>query len=59
MAHELHASANDPILAKDASTKDDDWFEITDPRSKISKRRREASKQKPLSSNKSNMLSLR
>jgi len=31
-----------PIVAKDASTKDDDWFDIYDPRNPINKRRREA-----------------
>jgi len=30
-----------PILAKDASSKDDDWFDIYDPRNPINKRRRE------------------
>lgn len=29
-----------PVLAKDASTKDDDWFEIYDPRNPVNKRRR-------------------
>merc|ERR1719474_123576 len=28
-------------LAKDANTKDDEWFDIFDPRNKINKRRRE------------------
>lgn len=32
------------VLAKDANVKDDDWFEITDPRNKLNKRRRETSK---------------
>uniref|UniRef100_A0A1B6DD77 PPIase cyclophilin-type domain-containing protein n=1 Tax=Clastoptera arizonana TaxID=38151 RepID=A0A1B6DD77_9HEMI len=45
LAHKLHFEDNSPVLAKDASTKDDDWFEITDPRNAINKRRREASKQ--------------
>merc|ERR1712181_71965 len=30
-----------PVLAKDASSKDDDWFDIYDPRNPINKRRRE------------------
>jgi len=30
-----------PVLAKDASTKDDDWFDIYDPRNPLNKRRRE------------------
>lgn len=34
-----------PVLAKDANTKDDDWFEISDPRNALAKRRREASKE--------------
>lgn len=29
-----------PILAKDANTKSDDWFEIYDPRNPLNKRRR-------------------
>ena len=32
---------NDPVLAKDASTKDDDWFDIYDPRNPLNQRRRE------------------
>ncbi len=33
------------VLAKDANTKDDDWYEIFDPRNPITKRRRESNKQ--------------
>jgi peptidyl-prolyl cis-trans isomerase SDCCAG10 len=33
-----------PVLAKDANTKGDDWFEIYDPRNPLNKRRREESK---------------
>jgi peptidyl-prolyl cis-trans isomerase SDCCAG10 len=40
----LKFETNTPALAKDASTKTDDWFEIYDPRNPINKRRREASK---------------
>jgi len=40
----LKFESNTPALAKDASTKTDDWFEIYDPRNPINKRRREASK---------------
>lgn len=40
MSHELNFASNDPVLAKDANTKDDDWFEIYDPRNKLNKRRR-------------------
>ncbi|GLH14413.1 Peptidyl-prolyl cis-trans isomerase [Gryllus bimaculatus] len=42
MTHKLQFDKGDPVLAKDASTKDDDWFEIYDPRNPITKRRREA-----------------
>ncbi|XP_071053703.1 spliceosome-associated protein CWC27 homolog [Onthophagus taurus] len=40
MSHELKFKTDDVILAKDANTKDDDWYEIYDPRNPISKRRR-------------------
>lgn len=45
MAHKLKFETNDAELAKDANTKGDDWFEISDPRNAINKRRREASKE--------------
>lgn len=40
MVHTLHCEEKVPVLAKDASTKDDDWFEIYDPRNPLNKRRR-------------------
>ncbi|CAH0550080.1 unnamed protein product [Brassicogethes aeneus] len=40
LSHKLHFKDDDPILAKDANTKDDDWFEIYDPRNPLNKRRR-------------------
>lgn len=40
MSHALHCEDKAPVLAKDASTKSDDWFEIYDPRNPINKRRR-------------------
>lgn len=40
MVHALHCEEKIPVLAKDASTKDDDWFEIYDPRNPLNKRRR-------------------
>ncbi|KAK9703138.1 Cyclophilin type peptidyl-prolyl cis-trans isomerase/CLD [Popillia japonica] len=40
MSHELRFKDDVPILAKDANTKDDDWFEIYDPRNALNKRRR-------------------
>ncbi|KAK7601341.1 hypothetical protein V9T40_008782 [Parthenolecanium corni] len=41
---QLECDTND-ILAKDANTKSDDWYEIYDPRNPINKRRRETNKQ--------------
>jgi len=40
MIHALHCEDKTPVLAKDASTKDNDWFEIYDPRNPLNKRRR-------------------
>merc|ERR1711909_132344 len=40
MKNTLRFESNDPVLAKDASTKDDDWFDIYDPRNPLNKRRR-------------------
>lgn len=40
LSHELHFKDDAPVLAKDANTKDDDWFEIYDPRNPLNKRRR-------------------
>lgn len=40
MTHTLHCEEKSPVLAKDASTKNDDWFEIYDPRNPLNKRRR-------------------
>ncbi|KAL6258112.1 hypothetical protein P5V15_010029 [Pogonomyrmex californicus] len=40
LTHALHCEEKAPVLAKDASTKDDDWFEIYDPRNPLNKRRR-------------------
>nr|APA34013.1 seminal fluid protein [Nilaparvata lugens] len=44
MAHKLQFEDNDPLVAKDANTKGDDWFDIYDPRHALNKRRREESK---------------
>jgi len=44
MKNTLRFESNDPVLAKDASTKDDDWFDIYDPRNPLNKRRREKDK---------------
>jgi len=33
-----------PVLARDANTKGDDWFDIYDPRNPLNKRKREESK---------------
>jgi len=40
MTHVLQCEEKVPVLAKDASTKNDDWFEIYDPRNPLNKRRR-------------------
>lgn len=40
MTHTLCFEEKAPTLAKDASTKGDDWFEIYDPRNPLNKRRR-------------------
>ncbi|KAK2585645.1 hypothetical protein KPH14_010266 [Odynerus spinipes] len=40
MTHSLRCEEKVPVLAKDASTKADDWFEIYDPRNPLNKRRR-------------------
>lgn len=46
MTHALHCEEKVPVLAKDASTKNDDWFEIYDPRNPLNKRRRGEKSQK-------------
>lgn len=46
MVHTLRCEEKAPVLAKDASTKDDDWFEIYDPRNPLNKRRRGEKSQK-------------
>lgn len=43
-SHPLQFQKEDAVLAKDANKKDDDWFEIYDPRSAINKRKRESNK---------------
>lgn len=40
LSHKLKFQEDDPVLAKDANTKEDDWFEIYDPRNPLNKRRR-------------------
>ena len=40
LAHSIQCEDKTPVLAKDANLKDDDWFEIYDPRNPINKRRR-------------------
>lgn len=46
MYHKLEFTDN-LVVAKDANTKDDDWFEIYDPRNKLNKRRRGELPSKP------------
>lgn len=40
LTHRLRFTETVPVLAKDANTKDDDWYDIDDPRNKLNKRRR-------------------
>lgn len=42
LGHELHFEEKVPVLAKDAATKEDDWYDVYDPRNPLNKRRREA-----------------
>lgn len=44
LGHELHFEDQTPVLAKDAATKKDDWYDVYDPRNPLNKRRREATK---------------
>ena len=44
LGHKLHFEEETPTLAKDANTKDDEWFDIYDPRNTLNKRRRQSSK---------------
>ena len=44
LGHKLTFEAERAILAKDANTKGDDWFDIYDPRNPVNKRRREQTK---------------
>ena len=46
LGHRLTFAAEKAILAKDANTKGDDWFDIYDPRNPLNKRRREQTKKK-------------
>uniref|UniRef100_A0A1L8DTX9 Spliceosome-associated protein CWC27 homolog n=1 Tax=Nyssomyia neivai TaxID=330878 RepID=A0A1L8DTX9_9DIPT len=40
LSHELHFEEQLPVLAKDAATKQDDWYDVYDPRNPLNKRRR-------------------
>ncbi|XP_013136773.1 PREDICTED: peptidyl-prolyl cis-trans isomerase CWC27 homolog isoform X2 [Papilio polytes] len=46
MGHTLRFEDKGAVLAKDASTKGDDWFDIYDPRNPINKRKREKTDKK-------------
>lgn len=43
MKHKFYFGTTDVVLAKDASTKDDHWYDVRDPRNAMNKRRREDS----------------
>ncbi|XP_042222714.1 spliceosome-associated protein CWC27 homolog [Homarus americanus] len=47
MRHRFHFDSTNPVLAKDASTKDDKWYDMDDPRNVLNKRRREESSRQP------------
>jgi len=51
-SHPLQFEKVDAVLAKDANKKDDDWFEIYDPRSALNKRKRELDNKKNSKSDK-------
>jgi peptidyl-prolyl cis-trans isomerase SDCCAG10 len=40
LQHEFHFNDQAPVLAKDASTKGDDWYDAYDPRNPLNKRKR-------------------
>ncbi|XP_055377275.1 spliceosome-associated protein CWC27 homolog [Condylostylus longicornis] len=40
LGHTLKFEDNIPVLAKDASTKSDDWYDVYDPRNPLNKRKR-------------------
>lgn len=40
LCHTLRFQNDTPILAKDASTKGDDWYDVYDPRNPLNKRKR-------------------
>ena len=44
LGHALKFEEAAPVLARDANTKGDDWFEIFDPRNPLNQRRRQESK---------------
>ncbi|XP_052754334.1 spliceosome-associated protein CWC27 homolog isoform X2 [Galleria mellonella] len=52
LGHTLRFEDKGAVLAKDASTKSDDWFDIYDPRNPINKRKREKRDNKKVKSNK-------
>lgn len=52
LGHELHFEDSVPVLAKDAATKEDDWYDVYDPRNPLNKRRRETGKQNSKSNKK-------
>ncbi|XP_055605662.1 spliceosome-associated protein CWC27 homolog [Uranotaenia lowii] len=40
LSHKLQFEKTDPVLAKDAVTKNDDWYDVYDPRNPLNKRKR-------------------
>lgn len=50
LGHTLKFEENGAVLAKDAATKKDDWYDVYDPRNPLNKRRRGEDKEKASSS---------
>lgn len=46
LCHTLEFQDANPVLAKDASTKSDDWYDAYDPRNPLNKRKRNEGNQK-------------
>lgn len=40
LSHKLEFNEQGAVLAKDAATKEDDWYDVYDPRNPLNKRRR-------------------
>ncbi|XP_013114732.1 spliceosome-associated protein CWC27 homolog [Stomoxys calcitrans] len=52
LRHTLRFQEDVPVLAKDASTKSDDWYDVYDPRNPLNKRKRKETSGRPDNRNK-------